>query len=39
MDNSVKNGQNSIISNPKVDVYNINAHYKFGEKTLIFTKI
>ena len=33
--NSVKNGQNLPISNPKADLYNINAYTKFGENPLI----
>ena len=39
VDNSVKNGQNLPISNLKADLHNINAHTKFGENLLIFTKI
>ena len=27
------------ISNPKPDLYNINAHTKFGENTLMFTQV
>ena len=38
-DNSVKTGHNSPISNLKADVRNINAHTKFGENPLIFTKV
>ena len=38
-DNSVKNRWNSTICNPKADVHNINAHTKFGENPLIFTKV
>ena len=38
-DKSVKNGQNLPISNPKADLHNINAHIKFGENPLIFTKL
>ena len=38
-DNSVKNRWNPAISNPKADVHNINAHTKFGENPLIFTKV
>ena len=37
--NSVQNGQNLPISNPKADVYNINVHTKFGENPFIFTKV
>ena len=29
--NSVKNWQNLLISNPKPELHNINAHTKFGE--------
>ena len=35
-DNSGKNGRNLPISNPKPDLYNINAHTKFGENPLMF---
>ena len=38
-DDSVKNGRNSTISNPKADVHNINAYTKFGENPLILTKV
>ena len=38
-DNSVKNWQNLPISNPKLDLYNINAHSKFGENPLTFTQV
>ena len=38
-DNSVINLRNSPICNPKPDVYNINAHTKFGENPLIFTQV
>ena len=37
-DNSVKIWQNLSISNPKPDLYNINAHTKFGENPLTFTQ-
>ena len=37
--NSVKNRQNLSISNPKTDLQNFNAHTKFGENPLIFTKV
>ena len=36
-DNSVKIWRNLPISNPKPDLYNINAHTKFGENPLMFT--
>ena len=36
---TVKNGQNLPISNPKPDLHNINAHTKFGENPLIFTRV
>ena len=38
LDNSVKNWQNLPISNFKPDPHNINAHTKFCENPLIFTK-
>ena len=38
-DNSVKNWRNLPISNPKPDLHNINAHTKFGENPLMFTKV
>ena len=38
-DNSVKNWRNLPISNPKPDLYNINAHTKFGENPLMFTQV
>ena len=37
--NSVKNWQNLPINKPKPDLHIINAHTKFGEKPLIFTKV
>ena len=37
-DNSVKICRNLPISNPKPDLHNINAHIKFGENPLMFTK-
>ena len=37
-DNFVENRQNSTISNPKADVYNINAQTEFGENPLKFSK-
>ena len=38
-DNSVKNRWNLPISNPKADLHNINAHTKFGEDPVRFTKV
>ena len=38
-DNSVKILQNLSISNPKLDLHNINAHTKFGENPLTFTQV
>ena len=38
-DNSTKHWQNLPISNPKPDLYNINACTKFGENPLIFTQV
>ena len=38
-DYSVKNWRNLTISNPKQDLYNINAHTKFGENPLMFTQV
>ena len=38
-DNSVKIRRNLPISNPKPDLYNINAHTKFGEYPLTFTQV
>ena len=38
-DNSVKTWRNLPISNPKPDLYNINAHTKFVENPLMFTHI
>ena len=38
-DNSFKNWRNLAISNPKPDLYNINAHTKFGENPLVFTQV
>ena len=38
-DNSVKSWWNLPISNPKPDLYNIDAHTKFGENSLLFTQI
>ena len=38
-DKSVKIWQNLPISNPKLDLHNINAHIKFGENPLKFTQV
>ena len=38
-DNFHKNWRNMPISNPKPDLYNINAHTKFGENPLMFTQV
>ena len=38
-DNSVKNWWNLPMSNPKEDLYNINAHIKFGENPLNLLKL
>ena len=38
-DYSVKNWRNLPISNPKPDLYNINAQTKFGENPLMFTQV
>ena len=38
-DNYVKILRNLLISNPKPDVHNINAHTKFGENPLMFTQV
>ena len=38
-DNSIKIWRNLPISNPKPDLHNINAHTKFGENPLVFTKL
>ena len=37
--NSVKVWQNLPISNPKLDLHNINAYTKFGENSLMFTQV
>ena len=37
-DNSVKIWRNSPVSNPKPDIHNINAHTKFGENPLMFSR-
>ena len=37
--NNLQNGRTVAINNPKSDLYNINAHTKFGENPLIFTKV
>ena len=38
-DNPVNIWWNLIISNPKPDLHNINAHTKFGENPLMFTQV
>ena len=38
-DNSVKNWLNLPISNPKPDLYIINAHTMFGENPFKFTQV
>ena len=38
-DNSVKNWRNLPISSLKPDLHSINAHTKFGENALMFTKL
>ena len=38
-DNSVKNSRNLPISYSKPDLYNINAHTKFGQNPLMFTRV
>ena len=38
-DNSIKNWQNLPISNPKLDVHDINGHTKFDENPLKFTHV
>ena len=38
-DNSVKIWRNLPISNPKPDLLNVNAHSKFDENPLLFTKV
>ena len=38
-DNSVKILRNLPFSNPKPDIYNINAQTKFGENPLMFTLV
>ena len=37
-DNFVKKLRNLTISDPKLDLHNINAHTKFGENPFIFTQ-
>ena len=34
-----QNGQNLPISNPKPDLYNINAHTKFGENPFTLAQV
>ena len=36
---TVKNSSSLPISIPKADLYNVNAHSKFGENPLIFTQV
>ena len=36
---TVENCRNLTMSNPKPDLCNINAHTKFSENPLIFTKV
>ena len=38
-DNSVKKWRNLPISNPKPDLFNVNAYSKFGENPLLFTQV
>ena len=38
-DNYVKIWRNLPISNTKADLYNINAHTKFGENLMMFTQL
>ena len=38
-DNSVKNWWKLLTSNPKADLYNINAHIKIGNNPLRFTQV
>ena len=38
-DNSIKNWHNVPKYNPKPDLHNINAHFKFGENPLRFTQV
>ena len=38
-DNSVKIRRNLPISNPKLDLLNVNAYSKFGENALLFTQV
>ena len=37
--NSVKNGGNLLISNPKPDLHNINENIKIGENPLIVSQV
>ena len=37
--NSIKIWRNLPISNPKLDLHNINAHTMFGENPLMFTQV
>ena len=38
-DNCIKMWWNLLISNPKPDLHNINAHIKFGENPMMFTQV
>ena len=38
-DDSVKNWRNLLMSNPKADLHNINAHVKFRENPSRFTQV
>ena len=38
-DNSIKIWLNLHISNPKLDLLNVNAYSKFGENPLLFTQV
>ena len=38
-DNSVKSWQYLPFSNPKPDLFNVNAYNKFGENPLLFTQV
>ena len=37
-DNSVTNGRNLLITNPKPDLHNSNAHINFDENPVRFTQ-
>ena len=38
-DNFLKNWRNLPFSNPKPDLFNVNAYSKFGENLLLFTQV